>query len=333
LAAACSDDPTAEDGGAVDTGVTTRPDDGATPTDSGTRTDTGSRSDGGGTTPPDGWTYDERVVLYLTNRVRTDPEYFNTQWAARDTSAPAPSPPLHDDDPLQQAARFQAEHIDADCSLCTNHASCCVLGRVDGAVQCIEPAESCGGTGPGARVALWSPHYTTENGAQGTRTPENTVMAWINSGVHFRSMNGSHRLLGVGRSGTIWVQDYGNDDSEPPAFAHGAHYRRMIIEGTIIRSFSLDPAEVRMFGVTYYAPGAGAPREAYVLFGGERHDLSLTHGSADHGSYEAEVPVGAACTAYTFHLVDSAGVEHVDPPTGHLNAALEMDDTCPFVAP
>ncbi|MBW2464762.1 MAG: hypothetical protein JRH11_24145 [Deltaproteobacteria bacterium] len=335
LTAACSEDPAAGDGGPRDGSVTPPADGSTAPTDSSTvATDTSPR-DGGGTVSADGWTYDERVVLYLTNRVRTDPAFFNLQWGGRDTTAPAPSPPMGDDDPLQQAARFQAEHIDTECSLCENHASCCVLGHVEGAVQCVEPAESCGGTGPRARVTLWSPHYTTENGAQGTRTPENSVMAWISSGGHFSSMNGNHRLLGVGRSGTVWIQVFGNDGSAPPTFAHGVHYRRMLIEGggTGIRSYRLDSADVRMFGVTYYAPDAGGPREVYVLVDGERHDLALTHGAVAHGSYEAEVPLGAGCAPYTFHLVDADGLEHVDPPTGHLNAALAMDETCPFVVP
>lgn len=335
---ACSHSPSAMDGGAdVVFDGDAEPTDSA-PSDSARDSPSDSPFDGSVDTDarvdaaammPVGWTYEERVVLFLTNRVRAAPGFFNAEWALR-TGAPSPSPPLHGDDPLHEAARFQAEHIDSECSLCMNHASCCVLGRVGAEVQCTEPAPACGGTGPRERVSLWSPHYSGENAAQGSRTPEDTVLAWILSSGHFANMNGAHTLLGVGQSGNVWVQNFGNDGSAPPTFGMGVHYRRMLIEGDFVRSFRPDPAPVRMFGIMYHAPGAGPPREAYVVVDDERHELVLTHGVADHGSYEAEVALGSDCSRYTFHLVDGAGVVHIDPSVGHRNASLEESDDCSF---
>ena len=65
--------------------------------------------------------YQERVILYMTNRARTEPDKFKP-------SEPYPAtPPLQWDLALSKAARFHAAHInEADC-WCPDHSSCCAL--------------------------------------------------------------------------------------------------------------------------------------------------------------------------------------------------------------
>ena len=148
---------------------------------------------------PDPRYYEERVVNYLTNCVRAEPSFFNEHWASRDTVAPSPSYPLHHHDELHGAARFHAEHIYHDCTLCQDHSSCCELGLVDGQVECVGPLGGCGGTSWIDRIRFWYDHPSGENAASGQLSPEMAIYLWVISLGHYNNMNGSlHTLLGVG---------------------------------------------------------------------------------------------------------------------------------------
>ena len=293
--------------------------------------------DGGSGIPgdPDPRYYEERVVLYLTNCVRSDPSFFNDHWTFRDSGAPSPSRPLHHHDGLHGAARFQAEHIDHDCTLCQDHSSCCELGLVDGQVECVGPLGGCGGTGWRDRVKFWYEHPSSENAASGQGSPEMAIYSWVNSLGHFNNLNGSsHTLLGVGQSNRIWVQNFGTGAAPDTPFAEGVHYRKVIIEGgDISRTVKLDPSDNRIFGITYYDPGMGLPDEIYVLLDGVRYDLENVYGTEDHGAYEVMIELGEGCFPYVFHLTDSVGAKYAYPEKGHLNAALDMSDGCPVYLP
>lgn len=258
--------------------------------------------------PTDGYpSYTERVVLYLTNRARTEPDAFNPD------EPYDPSAPLVFDLELAKAARFHASHIvDANC-FCEDHSSCCELERDGDGATCTTAVSGCGAMSAGERVGLWSPSYSGENMAQGYMTPQAAVEGWIFSSGHWQNMNNpSHTELGAGNFQTAWVQDFGSGGATE-VIGDGIHFSQG--QGTT-------------FGTTYYQRGTGGPQTALVIVDGECHDLDVAYGTPEHGAFETTVTLDPGCHRYYFHFTDGAGEDHTYPDFGSLGVGVGED--CPL---
>ncbi len=244
--------------------------------------------------------YDERVLLYLTNRLRTEPSAFNPE------PPYPPTPPLRYDVSLGHAARFHATHIqEADC-WCEDHSSCCELEAITDGAQCAGAVTGCGATDAATRVQMFSPAYSGENMARGQMSPAAAIEGWTFSPGHWANINnGGHRLLGTGGFNNAWVQDFGTGGN-PPIIGDGIHFSN---------------GQSTTFGATYYQAGGG-PRVALAIVDGECHDLQLAYGSAEHGAFEVSAPLEPGCHRYYFHFTDSNGNELTYPSTGSLGASV-----------
>jgi uncharacterized protein YkwD len=255
-------------------------------------------------------THQERVVLYLTNRARTQPEKYNPGLPY------PPTPPLRYDKRLSESARFHAEQIIEGSCWCADHSSCCQIGRRDDQIVCLTPNTSCGQMTASERVAFWTPQYSGENMAQGYMNGAGATDGWINSPGHWGNFNSSaHTLLGVGQYKTGWVQNFGRASGAPPVAADGIH---------------LDTASGATFGITYYQPGTGGPRDAIVVVNGQCHALSLESGKADHGAFETTLSLPNGCHRYMFYVRDGQGNDHVWPAQGSFAVNKGGAENCPL---
>jgi uncharacterized protein YkwD len=261
--------------------------------------------------PRDGYpNHQERVVLYLTNRARTEPDAFNA-----DEPYP-PTPPLGFDLNLSKAARFHAEHIVEASCWCEDHSSCCAMQAADEGGQCAGSSTGCGATSSGERVGYWSSAYTGENQARGYPTAHAAVDGWIHSSGHWANINSTtHSLLGSGNYQTGWVQDFGAGSGTPPVAADGIHFSEQTNQ---------------TFGITYFQPSTGGPRTALVIVNGECHDLELTYGQPELGAFETRLGLEPGCHRYYFHVTDGDGSDHVYPSVGSLGAAVGAAGNCPL---
>lgn len=254
--------------------------------------------------------YQERVILYLTNRARSQPEKFNP-------AEPYPAtPPVRWDLKLSEAARFHAKHIvDADC-WCEDHSSCCQLEQASGGgAQCGGASSGCGGTDASTRVLMFSPNYSAENMAKGQRSGAEAVDGWIHSSGHWKNMNGGHSMLGVGEHSFAWVQDFGRGGSLPPVAEDGIH----VAEGGAFR-----------FGINYYQASTGGPQSILAIVDGQCHELALESGKAEHGAFETSMSLEPGCHRYYFYVRDGKGEDHVYPSTGSYGVAVGDAQDCPF---
>ncbi|WP_168210823.1 CAP domain-containing protein [Persicimonas caeni] len=264
--------------------------------------------------PRDGYpSYSERVVLYLTNRARTEPTAFNPD------EPYDPTPPLAFDLNLSKAARFHAQHIiDQNC-WCEDHSSCCDMEAAgDEGGQCAGPSGACGATTSSERVGYWSSVYSGENAAKGYPSGQGAVDGWIHSSGHWANINnGGHTLLGPGNYETGWVQDFGAGGGSRPVAADGIHFQNQTNH---------------TFGITYYQPGTGGPQTILAIVDGECHELDLAYGEPEHGAFETSLGLEAGCHRYYFHVTDGDGNEHVYPSQGSFGVAVGATDNCPFYA-
>ncbi|MFW5966840.1 MAG: CAP domain-containing protein [Persicimonas sp.] len=259
--------------------------------------------------PEDGFpSYEERAVLYLTNRARTEPDAFN------EDDSYEPSSPLRYDHDLARAARWQAEHIiEQDC-WCEDHSSCCEMeADDDGGGQCAGSADACGATTAEERVGYWSNDYSGENAAMGQQSAEEAIDGWINSPGHWQNINGGHGELGPGNHAAGWVQVFGRRSEPPPVAADGIH---------------LSGQSSTTFGITYHQPDTGGPDEIMVVVDGECHDLDLAYGNPENGAFETTVSLDQGCQRYWFHVTDGEGNQHAYPTRGSL-AVDNGDEDCP----
>ena len=252
--------------------------------------------------------YVERVMLYLTNRARSEPDKFNPK-------EPYPAtPPVRWDLKLSEAARFHAEHIIEASCWCEDHSSCCTLQATNGGAKCSDGPQGCGITDATTRVTMFSPAYSAENMALGQRTPGEAVDGWINSSGHWKNMNGNHSLLGVGQYEGAWVQDFGRGGALPPVAEDGIHFSN----GTS-----------HTFGISYYQPNSGGPQSIMVIVDGQCNDLGLHSGKPEHGAFEKNMTLNPGCHRYYFYVRDGQGNDHVYPSTGSFGVGVGGED-CPF---
>ncbi len=255
--------------------------------------------------------HQERVVVYLTNRARTEPDAFNA-----DEPYP-PSPPLQWDLPLSKAARFHAEHIEEENCWCSDHSSCCPLEGQGDATQCASAATECGVATAADRVQRFSPNYSGENMARGQRSGIEAVDGWIRSSGHWANINGAHAQLGVGRVGNAWVQDFGSGATEDAVIGDGIHFKDGGGTSTT-------------FGITYHQPGTGGPQAALLLLDGQCIDLDLRYGTPELGAFETNMSLEAGCHRYVFYVRDGHGDDHVYPTYGSLGVASGDAGDCPL---
>lgn len=252
-------------------------------------------------------THQERVVLYLTNRARTQPDKYNP------ASPYPPTPPLRYHKALSEAARFHAEQVTTQDCWCEDHSSCCEVGKRGDDFVCLTPSGACGAMSADARVQLWTTAYSGENMARGYATGAAAIDGWISSPGHWANINsGQHGLLGVGQHNTSWVQDFGRPSGAPPVAADGIHFE--------------DGGGTR-FGITYYQPGTGGPREVIAVVDGQCHTMALVAGEAEHGAFEASLSLDPGCHRYYFYVRDGQGADHVWPEVGSLGAG-KGDGAC-----
>ncbi len=261
--------------------------------------------------PRDGFpNYEERAVLYLTNRARTEPDAFNADEPYE------PSPPLGFDLELTKAARWQAEHIVEQSCWCEDHSSCCDMEPADEGGQCAGASGSCGATDSAERVGYWSSLYSGENAARGYASAPDALDGWIHSSGHWQNINSArHTLLGPGNHGTGWVQDFGAGSAPPPLAADGIH---------------LGARGSRTFGITYFQPSTGGPQTIMAIVDGQCHDLDLAYGTPEHGAFETSVSLETGCHRYYFHITDGEGTHHTYPSQGSLGVSVGSTDDCPL---
>lgn len=252
--------------------------------------------------------YDERVLLYLTNRLRTEPQAFNPE------PPYDPTPPLRYDVALGRAARFHAQHIqDANC-WCEDHSSCCELEAIEGGAQCAGPVTGCGATDAATRVQMFSSAYSGENMARGQATPAQAIEGWTFSPGHWANINeAGHRLLGTGAFDGAWVQDFGSGGN-PPVIGDGIHFSN---------------GQSTTFGATFYQPSGTGPQVALAIVQGVCHDLELVNGTAVHGAFEVSVALEPGCHRYYFHFTDANGNDLTYPSAGSFGVGVGGAE-CPF---
>lgn len=247
--------------------------------------------------------YEERVLLYLTNRTRSEPDAFR-----QDITYP-PSAPLRFDVQLSKAARWFSEHfITNNVCWCEDHSSCCEMGGTGDAIQCAGPVTGCGVTSASSRVGEWSNSYAGENMAKGQRTPLAAIEGWISSDGHWQNMNEpSFTLLGPGNYQTGWVQDFGRDGQPRPVAEDGIHFGN---------------GATQTFASMYYQLGSGGPRTALVIIDGECHELDLKYGTPEQGAFEKTMNLAPGCHRYYFHFTDGNGEDHVYPTMGSFGVGV-----------
>lgn len=253
--------------------------------------------------------YEERVMLYLTNRARAEPTKYNEK------EPYPPTPPVRWDLKLSEAARFHAEHIINASCWCDDHSSCCQLESTSGGAQCAGSSSSCGVTDASTRVLMFSPNYSAENMARGQRSGAEAVDGWINSSGHWKNINGNHSMLGVGRYEAAWVQDFGRGGNLPPVAEDGIH---------------LSEGGAHRFGISYYQPSSGGPQSILAIIDGQCKELSLVAGKAEHGAFETSTSLEPGCHRYYFYVRDGKGEDHVYPSTGSFGVAVGDSQDCPF---
>jgi hypothetical protein len=225
--------------------------------------------------------YDERVVLYATNRARVDPAKEN--WS----SYPA-VPPLQWNLLLNQSAR--AHSNDMRDTPCFQH-------------------DSCDGTDVFQRItSYYTTQYQTigENISAGVPDAVTAVHNWINeigapageTGHRDNIFSSDFTLMGSGFAAggsqftNYWTQDFIGISGSRPAMSDGIHFPK---SGKSIT-----------FGVTWSE--AAAPASIAVVLDGTCNNLSLVRGSGGQGAYEVTLPIASGCHQYYFRGVSSSKV-------------------------
>jgi hypothetical protein len=232
--------------------------------------------------------YEERVVLYGTNRARVAPTVEG--WP----SYPA-QPPMQWNYDLNRAAR--AHSTDMRDTPCFQH-------------------NSCDGTETFTRVLSYykGPWSTvSENIAAGVMDPLTVVRNWINE-VGAPAGETGHRdsifsskltLIGCGfaaggtsRTPNYWTQDFVGTNVARPRLTDGIHFPRTAAAGGTIT-----------FGTTFYdaAFGSAAP-QVFVVVDGVCRALSQVRGSATLGAHEAAIALADGCHPYYFVATKGDGV-------------------------
>jgi len=243
--------------------------------------------------------YEERVVLYATNRARVSPT--TEGWP----SYPA-QPPLQWNYQLNQSSR--AHSIDMRDTPCFQH-------------------PSCDGTDTFARVLTYYKGTwmsLAENISAGVTDPQVAVHNWINE-IGAAAGETGHRdaifgagltLIGVGfapggtsKTPNYWTQDFVGVTVKRPRLTDGIHFPKSVAAGGKVT-----------FGATYYdaAVGAGKP-QVFAVVDGACQGLAMARGTTALGAYEGAATLTDGCHAYYFVATLGDGVALATyPDTGAL---------------
>ena len=301
--------------------------------------------------PKDGFpSWEERVILVLTNRARSDPGAQSQETCGGGcVSYPASKPLSHNHD-MARAARFHAASTkkagaglqhDSICRLVSNLASI-YPGKCDGDPSCAceggsascscsggKPYCSCPGgacTSTWGRIGLFGVQGTGENAAAGSSDPIKTFGQWVKSSGHWSNINkSSHGQLGAGHYGGpgkgcfshFWVQVFGYGSSTP-RLPSGAHHPQRGGPGSTVR-----------FWANWHDP-AGAPASATVNIGGTCFPMKLERGTAHSGTYLYSHPFqAAACHRYYFVFRTKGGQRVTMPTSGSYGVDISAPGACP----
>ncbi|HEY2731748.1 MAG TPA: CAP domain-containing protein [Polyangia bacterium] len=243
--------------------------------------------------------YEERVVLYATNRARVSPA--TEGWPSYPSE-----PPLQWNAELNQSSR--AHSVDMRDTPCFQH-------------------PSCDGTDTFTRVltfykGAWS--MLAENISAGVADPQVVVHNWIyeigaapgETGHRDAIFSADLTLIGVGfaaggatKTPNYWTQDFVGTAVKRPRLADGIHFPKSAAAGGSIT-----------FGATYYdaAVGTGQP-QVFAVVDGACHGLAMVRGTTALGAYEGAAPLADGCHAYYFVATLGDGVALATyPDTGAL---------------
>jgi uncharacterized protein YkwD len=268
--------------------------------------------------------YDERVVLYASNRARMSP-------AAEGWPTYAAAPPLQWNLNLNQSSR--AHSVDMRDTPCFQHPSC--------------------GSATDDTVARVQTYYTAawrrlgENIAGGPADGVTVVHNWIfeigatagETGHRDNLFSPMFNLLGAGYAPggmprpavtNFWTQDFVGTAAALtlPRMTDGIHLPSGAAGGGVT------------FGTTYYDAAGGGPTSIGVNVDGTCTPLllataaALPRGTAARGAYEATLTLAAGCHAYYFYAT-SASAELSYPDSGALQVAVGAASAggCPLFVP
>ncbi|HEY0711097.1 MAG TPA: CAP domain-containing protein [Polyangia bacterium] len=254
--------------------------------------------------------YDERVVLYATNRARVDP-------AAEGWAAYPAQPPLQWHFDLNRAARAHSQ--DMRDTPCFQH-------------------KSCNGTSMSARLRSF---YTGpamamgENISTGRSVNDGFIVVhnWIfevgapagETGHRDNIFSAKYTLMGAGFApgGTqyqnYWTQDFVGTPVTRPRMSDGIHFPAAPAAGTAVS-----------FGTTY--EDANPPSQLAVVVAGACTPLSRVRGTAVRGAYEARVTLPAGCHPYHFVAI-AGGTTTTYPDPGVFQVAVGVAAaSCPLAS-
>jgi len=268
--------------------------------------------------------YDERVVLYATNRARMNPNAEGS-WP----TAYTPQPPLQWNVDLNHSSR--AHSLDMRDTPCFQHPSC--NSTTDDTFARIQMYYT----------GVW--RSIGENIAGGPTDGRTAVTNWINeigaaageTGHRDNIFSSSFQLLGSGYApggmakmlNNFWTQDFIGTGAAItlPRMTDGIHFPSTVAAGGSIT-----------FGTTYYDATGAAPSRIMVVVDGACTPLALatttlgTRGVAGKGAYEATVPLADGCHAYYF-LATAGGTDVTYPDSGSLAVGVgSAATTCALFA-
>jgi len=285
-------------------------------------------------------TWDERVVLTLTNRARNDPAAESAAVCGGGCNAYPASKPLEYHYDLSRAARFQATSLllaksglmhESVCTLvqnlgqiypstCDGSPSCACEGG-SASCTCSTPSPYCtaagGLTSTWARIQRFGSSGSGENAAAGNADPVKTFEQWVKSSGHWSNINNaSHGRIGVGHHGAsggcyshFWVQVFGSGGTLS-TIPGGAHHP---LSGTSTTSFK--------FWANYYA--AAAPQLATVNIDGTCTTMTVERGTTTTGTYLATQALATSgCHHYYFFFKDAAGTAVTYPSVGSFGVGV-----------
>jgi hypothetical protein len=267
--------------------------------------------------------YDERVMLYATNRARMSP-------AAETWPAYAAVPPLQWSLGLNQSAR--AHSIDMRDTPCFQHPSC--GSATDDTFTRVQRYY----TGPWTTLG--------ENIAGGPSDGFGVVHNWIfeigagatETGHRDNIFSRGFNLIGNGFApggpprpalNNLWTQDFAGTGTTLglPKLSDGIHFPGAPAAGASVS-----------FGATYYDAAGAAPSRILAVVDGACTSMALAvangmaRGTPGKGAYEVAIPLAAGCHPY-FFLATVAGADVSYPDSGALQVGVGVAaGNCPLFA-
>jgi hypothetical protein len=269
--------------------------------------------------------WDERMLLVYVNRARADPAADLAGCSVcAEKACYSQVHPLDWAQGLNHSTRFHVANLnfagafqhDSPCSLVSTIATD-YPGTCQGQISC-----ACvGGTLTGSTVwstrigMFYSSGTLGENIAGGNATPSATFYQWLwesystatcgfasGNGHRYNILNGGYAIMGNGRDGTTWAQDFSGGTTVTGTLIAGGHEPQYI-------SSTVD------FRVNYY--DTGAPTSGVVNIDGTCTSMPLERGTSTNATYHLAMSLsGSTCHKYRFEFVRPGGTTVYLPSTG-----------------